>query len=49
MGSIPMIFFEFRPGKLLDRGDRKLELARGLLGSVTNPQDLQRAQDLLQQ
>ena len=43
-----MVLLQFRPGKLLDRGARKLEQARQLLGSVTNPQDLQTAQDFLQ-
>jgi len=43
-----MSFFEFRPGKLLERGDRKIERARGLLDSMTNPQDQQTAQSLLQ-
>jgi hypothetical protein len=42
-----MRLLEFRPGKLLDRSERKIEQARGLLDSVTNPQDLQTAQDLL--
>jgi 2-keto-3-deoxy-L-rhamnonate aldolase RhmA len=42
-----MRLFEFRPGKLLHHGDRRIEQARGLLSSVTNPQDLQTAEDLL--
>lgn len=44
-----MRFLEFRPGKLLDRGERKIERARELLISVTNPQDRQTAEDLLLQ
>jgi len=40
---------KFRPRKLLEHGDRKLDQARGLLGSVTNPHDRVTVQDLLQQ
>lgn len=43
-----MGFLEFRPGKLLNRGERKIEQARELLVSVTNPQDRQTAEALLQ-
>lgn len=43
-----MVLLEFRPGKLLARGARKIEQARGLLGSVTDPRDLQSAQEILQ-
>ena len=39
---------KLRPKKLLEHGDRKLDEARNLLDSVTNPHDRQIVQDNLQ-
>jgi hypothetical protein len=38
---------QFRPKKLLEHGDRKLDEAGRLLDSVTNPRDRQTVQDSL--